>query len=279
MSVGRWSDNARLEDAHVVLDSSLIPDRFAQLEFSTCLTDGARVLIVKNLTDLAGRGAITRINTGAKNRHEKVARRKRLVEALDADVVEWNGKEWLVVFGLRLSQARKRSQRVFAEALRSFLRYAGEVEAQTRSSEQAGRFLHQATKGGGLRYRMSKADRDRVEAAAMSAVAEALRSQQYVVSDVSTRYVGCDLIATRRDEELWVEVKGTTIDPWCVELTANEHAAAEARANGYALMVAVFDDIERLQLMRIETFRNPLGESGCVVAPVRYSVSKNAESD
>lgn len=75
-----------------------------------------------------------------------------------------------------------------------------------------------------------------VEAAAMSAAREHYESLDWTVENVSTKKC-FDLLCTKGEEELHVEVKGTTQPPKGVFLTANEVAHAEQPGTRVALFI------------------------------------------
>jgi hypothetical protein len=75
-----------------------------------------------------------------------------------------------------------------------------------------------------------------VEQAAMKAARVHYESEQWAVSDVSAKK-SFDLLCTKDDEELHVEVKGTTQAPKGVFLTANEVAHAEHPGTRVALFI------------------------------------------
>jgi hypothetical protein len=108
---------------------------------------------------------------------------------------------------------------------------------------------------------------------------EWLEEQNYRVRDVSDRKVGYDLLAQRGTERLLVEVKGTTIPQWSVELTANEHACAVEAAREYLLFVVVLDDAVRRRVEAVVPIPDPVSNPACAIAPSRFVVSPGATQE
>ena len=129
LHVGAWGSDSRLDAVHVVLGSAdqKLGYRFGEIELSVCLCDGDEVVLVKNLTEHAGKGAIVRLNRKA-SRSENILRRQALVEALGAETLEWEGSEYLVVARLNWENLNRCSASLFHHFILNFLRYAGQVE-------------------------------------------------------------------------------------------------------------------------------------------------------
>lgn len=103
-NIGQWGDyKYDIQNMHLVLGTTTnkfgsAREYFSQIELSQSLEDEKYIYIVKNITDLAGRGAISRINTGLKNdKDKKHKRRTRLVERLNSKVIFYSDKDWMVI--------------------------------------------------------------------------------------------------------------------------------------------------------------------------------------
>ena len=104
MNIGSWGDNKyNIKNMHLVLGTTThkfgsAKEYFSQIEISQALEDENYIYIVKNITDLAGKGCISRINTGLKNdKDKKYERRTRLVNRLNSQVLVHNTKDWMVI--------------------------------------------------------------------------------------------------------------------------------------------------------------------------------------
>lgn len=72
-------------------------DYFCQIELSKAVEDDKYIYIIKNITKLAGNGAISRLNNGlGKDRDRKHQRREELVNRLNADVISYNNNDWIM---------------------------------------------------------------------------------------------------------------------------------------------------------------------------------------
>ena len=104
MNIGRWGDyKYNIENIHLALGTTTNKfgswkEYFSQIEISQALEDENYIYIVKNITDLAGKGCISRINTGLKNdKGKKYERRTRLVNRLNSEVLVHNTKDCMVI--------------------------------------------------------------------------------------------------------------------------------------------------------------------------------------
>lgn len=105
MNIGEWGINGRykydIHKMHIALGTTSSKfgsnELFSQLEISQALEDNDYVYIVKNISDLAGKGAISRLNSGLKDKKAKYERRNILVNRLNAITKSYEGKEWIVV--------------------------------------------------------------------------------------------------------------------------------------------------------------------------------------
>lgn len=79
--------------------------------------------------------------------------------------------------------------------------------------------------------------RKRIEMAAMDHVTRLFKNQDFDVRPVHMEYLGWDLEATREGVKLLLEVKGTSANRWCVELTPNEFRNMARERSRYRLCV------------------------------------------
>ena len=104
MNIGNWGDyKYNIKNMHIALGTTTNKfgsgkEYFSQIEISQALEDENYIYIVKNITDLAGKGCISRINTGLKNdKGKKYERRTRLVNRLNSEVLVHNTKDCMVI--------------------------------------------------------------------------------------------------------------------------------------------------------------------------------------
>lgn len=79
--------------------------------------------------------------------------------------------------------------------------------------------------------------RCKVEEAAINETIAGFENDDYLVYSQEKDNVGWDLVATRGDRQLHLEVKGLSGSVLCVELTPNEYAQMLARRNSYRVCV------------------------------------------
>ena len=102
MNIGDWGYDYRIPNMHIVLGSTYnfgaSKTFFSQLEISQALEDDNNIYTVKNISKLAGEGAISRINSGLKDdKEKKFERRNRLAKRLNADIMYYDNYEWLII--------------------------------------------------------------------------------------------------------------------------------------------------------------------------------------
>lgn len=103
INIGEWPPyKYEIENMHLVLGSSYsfgsLKEFFSQIELSQALEDEQYLYIVKNISELAGEGAIARINSGLKSdRDKKFQRREKLVNRLNSKTIPFDNKEWLII--------------------------------------------------------------------------------------------------------------------------------------------------------------------------------------
>lgn len=103
VNVGQWGYETRLKDTHITLGSSKFHDFCFQIELSQALKDENYIYIIKNVTNMAGPGAICRLYRGLKsNRTEKLKRQDLFVEKFGKEVLMYKNKDWIVISKIRL---------------------------------------------------------------------------------------------------------------------------------------------------------------------------------
>jgi len=98
VNVGEWGTNPRLKNSHITLGSSKFHDFCFQIELSQTVKDEKNIYILKNVTNLAGPGAICRLYRGLKsNCIEKLRRRDLFIEEFGQEVLHYENKDWAVI--------------------------------------------------------------------------------------------------------------------------------------------------------------------------------------
>ena len=219
---------------------------------------------------------MTRLNNGATSLDEKRGRRERLIELKHAEVIQHENADHLVIASVRLSEIRDRWKRdsVFTTLMSKILRFAGLIESIVSSPipilpEKSLRPRQ------GFRSQMSSADKERIRVAAEEFAQSHYRERDFDVRDVSGRRgLGYDFQATRRGECLYIEVKGTTCNPWTVTISRNEFNAATQLAADFRLMVVIFDNVDDLKVVHHEIFEDPT-QCDLEILPESYSVCQS----
>ncbi len=138
MNIGEWGASGRykydIHDMHIVLGttSSKFGEKelFSQIEISQALEDKDYVYLVKNISDLAGKGAIARLNSGLKDKKLKYERRNTLVSRLNTTTKPYEDKEWMIVSKISkedLDNEQKHND-IFYNMIRDMLNYSFTVE-------------------------------------------------------------------------------------------------------------------------------------------------------
>lgn len=100
---GAWGYKTRLNNTHITVGSSKSHDYSFQLELSQAIKDKENLYIVKNISNLAGNGALVRLYRGlGKDRAKKEKRRERFVEEFNSEILKYEGKEWIVISKISL---------------------------------------------------------------------------------------------------------------------------------------------------------------------------------
>jgi hypothetical protein len=95
--IGEWGYEVNVPDSHISVGCKKFGDFFSQIELSYCLMDEGNIYIVKNISKLAGRGAISRLNGSAKTKEERVERRTELVKKLNMETLIYKGDQWGII--------------------------------------------------------------------------------------------------------------------------------------------------------------------------------------
>lgn len=103
VNLGEWAYKTELKNSHITVGSSKFHDYSFQLELSQAIKDKENLYIVKNISNLAGNGALVRLYRGlGKDRAKKEKRRERFVEEFNSEILKYEGKEWIVISKISL---------------------------------------------------------------------------------------------------------------------------------------------------------------------------------
>lgn len=98
VNVGQWGYDTRLKDTHITLGSSKFHDFCFQIELSQAISDNEHIYIIKNVSNMAGAGAICRLYRGLKNnKEEKLKRQELFIERYGNEVIRYKNKDWIVI--------------------------------------------------------------------------------------------------------------------------------------------------------------------------------------
>lgn len=102
LNVGEWGCDTRLQDTHITLGSDKFHDFCFQLELSQAIKDEEYIYLLKNISNMAGAGAICRLYRGLKgNKEEKLNRQQLFIENYGKEVINYNKKNWIVISKIR----------------------------------------------------------------------------------------------------------------------------------------------------------------------------------
>lgn len=125
INFGEWGYKTRLKNTHITVGSSKFHEYSFQVELSQAVKDEKYVYIIKNISNLAGNGALVRLYRGlGKDRVKKENRKERFVEELDNEIIKYCGKEWIVISKIRLEDLfdYNKGENVFYNLLNSILK-------------------------------------------------------------------------------------------------------------------------------------------------------------
>ena len=125
VNFGEWAYKTRLNNTHITAGSSKSHDYSFQLELSQAIKDKENLYIVKNITNLAGNGALVRLYRGlGKDRAKKENRRQRFIEEFNSRILKYEGKEWIVISKILLDDLfdDNKNEEIFYNLLNSILK-------------------------------------------------------------------------------------------------------------------------------------------------------------
>ena len=125
INFGEWGYKTRLKNAHITIGSSKFHEYSFQLELSQAVKDEKYIYIIKNVSNLAGNGALVRLYRGlGKNRVKKENRVDRFIKEFNNEILECCGKEWIVISRIKLDNLFDYNKReeIFYNLLNSILK-------------------------------------------------------------------------------------------------------------------------------------------------------------
>lgn len=125
VNLGEWAYKTELKNSHITVGSSKFHDYSFQLELSQAIKDKENIYIVKNITNLSGKGALVRLYRGlGKDRAKKEKRRERFVEEFNSEILKYEGKEWIVISKILLDDLfdDNKNEEIFYNLLNSILK-------------------------------------------------------------------------------------------------------------------------------------------------------------
>lgn len=125
VNLGEWAYKTELKSSHITVGSSKFHDYSFQLELSQAIKDKENIYIVKNITNLSGKGALVRLYRGlGKDRAKKEKRRERFVEEFNSEILKYEGKEWIVISKILLDDLfdDNKNEEIFYNLLNSILK-------------------------------------------------------------------------------------------------------------------------------------------------------------
>ena len=125
VNFGEWAYKTRLNNTHITIGSPKFHEYSFQLELSQAIKDEENLYIVKNITNLAGKGALVRLYRDlGKDRAKKEKRRERFIKEINSEILEHKGKEWIVISKISLKNLfdDNKSEDIFFDLLKSILR-------------------------------------------------------------------------------------------------------------------------------------------------------------
>ena len=125
VNFGEWAYKTRLNNTHITAGSSKFHDYSFQLELSQAIKDKENLYIVKNISNLAGNGALVRLYRGlGKDRTKKENRRQRFIEEFNSRILKYEGKEWIVISKILLDDLfdDNKNEEIFYNLLNSILK-------------------------------------------------------------------------------------------------------------------------------------------------------------
>lgn len=140
INIGQWGTyEYDIPNMHIALGTSTYKfgsarEYFSQLEISQALEDSNYIYLVKNITDLSGPGAISRLNTGLKSdKDRKHERRNILVNRLNCETKLYKDnkeKEWMVISKINKQDLNneEKCNDIFYSIINDILNYSFTIE-------------------------------------------------------------------------------------------------------------------------------------------------------
>ncbi|MDB8792603.1 hypothetical protein PN290_02415 [Romboutsia sp. 1001216sp1] len=139
INIGEWGLSGnysyRIKKMHIALGVSTskfgsAKEYFSQLEISQALEEDKYIYLVKNISDLAGKGAIARLNSGLKDKSSKYERRDRLVKRLNSEIKFFDNKEWMVINKISKEDLNKEKKHndIFYNMIKDIINYSFTIE-------------------------------------------------------------------------------------------------------------------------------------------------------
>ncbi|QAA33545.1 hypothetical protein [Clostridium manihotivorum] len=111
VNVGEWGYETRLKNTHITLGSDRFHDFCFQIELSQAIKDENSIYITKNVTSMAGPGAICRLYRGLKNNKiKKVMRQKQFIESFGNEIIKYKNKDWIVISKIGLNDLHEKEK-------------------------------------------------------------------------------------------------------------------------------------------------------------------------
>ncbi|MCR1822070.1 hypothetical protein [Terrisporobacter muris] len=134
MNIGGWGYEYDIPNMHIVLGTTFSKigskQYFSQLEISQALEDDKCIYLVKNISKLSGEGAISRLNSGLKERALKYERRNRLINRLKTTTKLYDDNEWMIVSKIRKEDLsdKEKYNNIFYSMIKDILNYSFTIE-------------------------------------------------------------------------------------------------------------------------------------------------------
>ncbi|WP_300382111.1 hypothetical protein [Clostridium sp.] len=125
IAFGEWGYKTRLKNTHITVGSSKSHEYSFQLELSQAFMDDENIYIVKNISNLAGKGALVRLYRGlGSNRANKENRREKFIEEFNGEIRKYEGKDWIVISKIPLIDLfdDNKKEETFYNLVKSILR-------------------------------------------------------------------------------------------------------------------------------------------------------------
>jgi len=133
-NLGEWGYDTRIPESHLCLGTTPLKfgtDYFSQIELSQALEDNNGIYILKNLTKLAGEGAIIRINSRlGTDRAAKERRRTKLVNILGKKTISYDNSDWICITEINKVDLNDedKADDIFFDLMDSFIKYSLTIE-------------------------------------------------------------------------------------------------------------------------------------------------------